>query len=161
MKVSQRIQINTNGTFNSTLTGTLTASRSHALPDRDGTIAMLDQIPSTPTAEPVVQVTGATKTFGLTDAQTFQLISNGATAVTLTIPSDTTVAFPVGTEITIAQDGTGTVTINTATTPTPLANLRRMGSTATTGHIMLGQYAITVIKKVAANEWRAYGGLSW
>lgn len=154
MKISQKIDLLTNAGFVSTITGNLTAARSHALPDRNGTFATVDQIPSS--FDPVVSIS-ASKTFALTDAQTFQLCTN-STAITLTIPADATVNFPIGSEITIAQDNTGSVTIAQGTTA---VNIRRMGSTNLTGHIMMGQYALCLLKKVAANEWRAYGGLSW
>lgn len=98
----------------------------------------------------------ATKTFSLSDAGTFQNCTN-STAITLTVPADVTTNFPIGSEITINQDSTGQITLSAASG----AFIRRQGSTNTTGHILVGQYSLVFLKKVAANEWRAYGGLSW
>jgi hypothetical protein len=96
------------------------------------------------------------KTFSLSDAGTFQNCINTA-AITLSVPADATTNFPVGSEITINQDSTGQITLSAASG----AAIRRQGSTNTTGHIVVGIYSLVVLKKVAANEWRAYGGLSW
>lgn len=98
----------------------------------------------------------SSKTFALSDAGTFQNCTNTA-AITLTVPDDATINFPVGSEITINQDSTGQITLAAA----GVAAIRRQGSTSTTGHIVVGQYSLVVLKKVAANEWRSYGGLSW
>ncbi len=103
-----------------------------------------------------IQTVSAAKTLALTDANTF-LMCTGATNFTINVPADATVNFLVGTEIDITQDGTGSITITGATG----CNIRRIGSTATTGHVLMGQYAIAMIKKVAAGEWRCFGGVSY
>jgi hypothetical protein len=97
---------------------------------------------------PILSVSAA-RTFIRDDANTF-VYCTGATAFALTVPADATTNFPVGTEIDITQDGTGAITINAASG----CSIRRIGSTATTGHVLLGQYAIAMLKKVATNEWR-------
>lgn len=51
------------------------------------------------------------RTFGLADAGTVQRYTS-ATARTLTIPLNSIVAFPIGTEIEVYQKGTGLVTIS-------------------------------------------------
>lgn len=103
----------------------------------------------------IVTVT-TSKTFSLSDAGTFQQI-NSSSAVTITVPADVTTDFPIGTEISLHQESTGQITLNGASG----CAIRRQGSTATTGHIVVGQYSLVVLKKVAVNEWRAFGGLSW
>jgi hypothetical protein len=103
----------------------------------------------------VVTVT-ASKTFNLTDAGTFQHCTNTASII-LTVPTDANTNFPIGSEISLHQESTGQITLNGASG----CVIRRQGSTATTGHIVVGQYSLVVLKKVAANEWRAFGGLTW
>lgn len=132
--------------FTTTINANPTANRVINLPDASGTVAFI----------PAIVAVSAAKTFSLVDAGTFQNCTN-VSAITLTVPSDTTVDFPIGSEISINQDSTGQITINAASGTT----IRRQGSTNTTGHIVVGQYSLVVLKKVAANEWRAYGGLSW
>jgi len=57
---------------------------------------------------PIVQVSGTTKTFDLTDANTFQYCSNGS-AVSLTVPPSASVAFTFGDEIEVFWGGDGQV----------------------------------------------------
>jgi hypothetical protein len=75
-----------------------------------------------------------------------------AGAITLTIPPNASVAFPVGTFIEIHQAGGGAVT------PTPDTGVTlqvRTGFSETAG-----QYAIAAIRKVATNTWRLTGDLT-
>lgn len=76
---------------------------------------------------------------------------NSSSARTITVPTDAAVAFPAGTEIEIAQEGAGTVTIAAASGVT----LRSLGEKRTTA----GQYAVVALKKYAANDWRLAGAL--
>lgn len=103
-----------------------------------------------------IQNLSANYTITIADANSF-LVCNSAAAFSITIPTDASVNFPVGTEIDITQDGAGLITINAASG----CNVRRIGATAITGHILLGRYAIAMLKKIAANEWRLYGGVSY
>jgi hypothetical protein len=100
----------------------------------------------------IVTVT-ITKSLDIIDIDSFQNCTNSS-AITITIPNDTTVNFPIGAEIVVNRDGTGEVTI-TGQSP---CNLRRAGSASTGSHVIVAQYACALIKKVAANEWRLYGG---
>jgi hypothetical protein len=73
-----------------------------------------------------------------------------AGANTLTIPANATVAFPVGTVVTIAQTGAGQTTLTPAGGVTLLhRNGLKLG----------GQEAIASIYKSATNTWRAGGDL--
>ena len=92
--------------------------------------------------------TGTTYTFVLTDAGKYVRLDN-ADAITLTVPDNATVAFPVGTHISIRQGGAGQVTVggagvtlNTAET----LKLRKIGSSAT-------------LIKVATDTWDITGDL--
>lgn len=97
----------------------------------------------------VVSVTGASKTFGLTDANTIQDCSNSS-AQTLTIPTNASVAFPVNTVIQIEQNGTGIVTITGAATVT--VNGVSVGSVS-----LQGQFTAIYLRQESANVWYAEG----
>lgn len=56
------------------------------------------------------QQTGTTYTLVLTDRGRLVELSNAA-AITLTVPANSSVAFPVGTQITVVQTGAGQVTV--------------------------------------------------
>jgi hypothetical protein len=76
---------------------------------------------------------------------------NVATANTLTVPTNATVAFPIGTQILIAQYGAGAVTITAASGVT----LRSESSKLKTN----GQYSGATLVKIATDEWYAFGNL--
>jgi hypothetical protein len=133
--------------FEGDLRANPTANRQWDLPDRSGTLGFL--------FSEVITVTG-NKTLAIADISTFQQIDS-ASAITITVPADATTNFPLGSEISLHQDNIGQITLNAASG----AAIRREGSTATTGHLFVGRYSLVVIKKVAANEWRAFGGLTW
>lgn len=88
-------------------------------------------------------------TIGLTDAGTV-LEMNSALAVNVTIPTDATVAFPVGSVLEVFQLGVGTVTIAPAG-----------GVTARTASSLVarGQYSTIGLRKRAANDWVVTGDL--
>ncbi len=110
------------------------------------------QLPTAKYVPTAVISVSADKTFTSIDANSYQYCT---TTCNLTVPSDTTYSFSLGTEIEIEQDSTGVVTLVAASG----CSIRKLGSTATTGHQLLSQYAIAVLKKVAANEWRISGEL--
>jgi hypothetical protein len=76
---------------------------------------------------------------------------NVATANTLTVPTNATVAFPIGTQILIAQYGAGACTITAASGVT----LRSESSKLKTN----GQYSGATLVKIATDEWYAFGNL--
>lgn len=79
---------------------------------------------------------------------------DSASAMSITVPADT-VPFNVGDFVELAWIGTGAVTVNAATDVV----VRRYGSVNTTGHLMAGRNAVTVLKKIAANTWLMVGGI--
>jgi len=96
--------------------------------------------------------TGTTYTLVLTDASKM-ITMNNAAAITLSVPTDASVAFPVGTTIDVAQIGAGKVTV-AAVTP---------GTTAVNGTPSLGfraQYSAATLIKIAANSWLVVGDLA-
>jgi hypothetical protein len=89
----------------------------------------------------------ANYTLTLSDANTIMQVTSSA-AVTVTIPTDASVDFPVGTQILIAQMGAGVVTV--AAAPGTTVNGKNGAKTS-------GQYAVISIVKVAANSWLVAG----
>ncbi len=94
---------------------------------------------------------GTSYTAVLGDAAGYIQFTNGA-AVAFTIPPNSSVAFPIGTVITIEQNGAGVVTITAGVGVT----LRSRGSLVATG----GQYAVAQIKKVATDTWTIIGDVA-
>ena len=76
---------------------------------------------------------------------------NVATANTLTVPTNATVAFPIGTQILISQYGAGACTITAASGVT----LRSESAKLKTN----GQYAGATCIKIATDEWYVFGNL--
>ena len=74
-----------------------------------------------------------------------------ASANTLTIPQNSSVAFATGTVIEFAQYGAGITTI----TPGAGVTLRSRAAAYRTA----GQYARGAMEQVATNEWYVYGDL--
>lgn len=99
---------------------------------------------------PIVTQSG-TNTFALTDANTFQLCTAGA-GMNLTVPANATVAFPVGTEIDVFQEGAGQVTFVAAVGVTINSD---------SGNLKLSaQYVGASLKKTATNTWALVGSLT-
>ena len=83
-------------------------------------------------------------------------IMNKATAVAFKIPTDASVAFAVGTAITVLSIGAGVVTIS-AVTPGTTTILSSGGTAASP---TLAQYKSAVCIKTAANTWYVVGGIA-
>jgi hypothetical protein len=92
----------------------------------------------------------ASYTLVLTDQSDIVEISN-ASANTLTVPLNSSVAFPVGTTITILQTGAGQTTI------TPTGGVTING---TPGLKLRAQWSSATLIKRAENTWVAIGDLS-
>ena len=82
---------------------------------------------------------------GLTDAGKLVTASNVA-AISITIPTDASVNFPIGTQLLVMQLGAGQVTVS-AVTPGTTTIISRSGTKTA------GQYALISLIKVAANQW--------
>jgi hypothetical protein len=93
--------------------------------------------------------TGTSYTFVLADAG--KLVEfNNASAITVTVPTNSSVAYPVGTQINLLQTGAGQVTVSAGSTTvngTPGLKLRAQWSSA------------TLIKR-ATDTWVLVGDLS-
>lgn len=94
--------------------------------------------------------TGTTYTLVLTDSDKVVSLSN-AGAITLTVPTNASVALPVGTTVTLLQAGAGQVTIAGAGGVTVRNN---------PGLKIANQWGVAELMKVGTDEWVAYGRLS-
>lgn len=95
--------------------------------------------------------TGTTYTLALTDAN-LGVSMNNASANTLTVPPNSSVAFVIGSQIVVLQLGAGATTIAagagvTINSPGGLLQLA-------------GQYAQIVLEKTATNTWQLAGNIS-
>jgi hypothetical protein len=94
---------------------------------------------------------GTSYTAVLGDAGGYIQFTNGA-AIAFTIPPNASVAFAIGTVITIEQNGAGTVTL----TPGAGVTLNSRGALLASA----GQYAVAQVKKVATNTWTVIGDVA-
>ena len=92
----------------------------------------------------------------LTDAYQVLVPMNKATAVAFKIPTNASVAFPVGTAITILNKGAGTVTISAVTSGTTTV----LSAGATAAAPTLAQYKTAVAIKTATDTWYIAGAVS-
>ena len=100
--------------------------------------------------------TGTTYTFALTDNGRLVTASN-ASAQTYSIPTNASVAFPVGTQINIIQIGAGQVTINAVTSGT--TTVASTGATATAPKLR-AQYSSATCIKAATDLWYVVGDIA-
>jgi hypothetical protein len=83
-------------------------------------------------------------------------IMNKATAIAFKIPTDASVAFPVGTAITVLNIGAGTCTISAVTPGTTTV----LSAGAVAASPTLAQYKSAVCIKTAANTWYVVGAIA-
>jgi len=81
---------------------------------------------------------------------------NKATAVAFKIPTNASVAFPVGTAITILNKGAGTCTISATTSGTTTV----LSAGAVAASPTLAQYKTAVCIKTATDTWYVVGGIA-
>lgn len=89
---------------------------------------------------------GASYTLALTDRGK-SIDFTGAAAQTITIPANASVAFPVGSTVTITNTTANNLSIAITT------DTLRQAGTANTGTRTLAQYGIATIRKVASTTW--------
>jgi hypothetical protein len=128
-----------------TFTGTVTVAAS-GVAFTDGTQTK----EGTPSRTPIIQKTASYTLSALTERDTLIEVASSS-GTTITIPLNSTVAFPVGTSIDILQTSTGQVTIagdvGVTVNATPGLKLRTTWSSAT-------------LFKRAENTWVVYGDLT-
>jgi hypothetical protein len=94
--------------------------------------------------------TGTSYTAVLADDGKLVTLDNGS-AITFTVPPNSSVAFGIGTQINVMQLGAGQVTITAGAGVT----LRSNGSKLKTN----GQYAVATCCKIATDTWVVVGNL--
>ena len=95
--------------------------------------------------------TGTTYTLALTDAYKSVTLTN-ASAITLTVPPNSSVAFDIGTVITLDQLGAGQVTV----APGSGVTINSRGS----AFKLVGQYSTAGLKKIATDTWLFFGDIT-
>ena len=93
--------------------------------------------------------TGTSYTTVLADASKLVTLNNGS-AITLTIPANSSVAYPVGTKIDLAQLGAGQVTV---------AGAGGVTVNATPGLKFIAQFSAATCIKTASDTWLLVGNL--
>lgn len=96
--------------------------------------------------------TGTTYTLVLADAGKLVTLSNGS-AITLTVPTNASVAFPVGTVIALAQLGAGLVSVAGDTGVT-------INGVTPGDEDLTGQWATASLTKLATDTWLLSGGIA-
>jgi len=91
----------------------------------------------------------------LTDQYQVLQIMNKATAIAFKIPTDASVAFPIGTAITVLNIGVGYCTISAVTPGT--TTVLSIGATAASP--IVERYKSAVCIKTAANTWYVIGAV--
>jgi hypothetical protein len=92
----------------------------------------------------------------LTDQYQTLVPMNKATAVAFKIPTNASVAFPVGTAITILNKGAGLCTISATTSGTTTV----LSAGAVAASPTLAQYKTAVCIKTATDTWYVAGGIA-
>ena len=94
--------------------------------------------------------TGTSYTLVLADGNPGKMVTlNNAGAITLTIPTNASVALTLGSVVNITQLGAGQVTVS----PAGGVTLRSFASR----YKLTGQYATATLMQLAANEWLLFG----
>ena len=101
---------------------------------------------------PISQKTASYTLSSLTERDDLIEMGSGS-ALTLSIPTDATLDFPIGTSIDILQTGAGQVTIAAVTPGTTTVN-------ATPGLKLRTQWSSATLLKRAANTWVVFGDLT-
>jgi hypothetical protein len=92
----------------------------------------------------------------LDDAYQTLVPMNKGTAVAFKLPTNASVAFPVGTAITVLNKGAGLCTISAVTPGTTTV----LSSGATAASPTLAQYRTAVCIKTATDTWYVTGGVA-
>jgi hypothetical protein len=125
----------------------------NALEVADGDVEITDALTVTGTTTTYLNVitdSTTTRTPGLTDAGAYILTTHG-TGITVTLPQDSDVAFPVGTTIYFERNGAGTLTFAAGTG----ATVNSKDATLTCGD----RYTTVASVKIAADTWTLIGNL--
>ena len=125
----------------------------NALEVADGDVSITDALTVTGTTTTYLNVitdSTTTRTPGLTDAGAYILTTHG-TGITVTLPQDTDVDFPVGTTIYFERNGAGTLTFAAGTG----ATVNSKDATLTCGD----RYTTVAAVKIDADTWTLIGNI--
>lgn len=113
---------------------------------------------------PIINIATSTPSFSsnsytlvASDSSKLLLASNSSTAGTVNIPTNSSVPFAVGTQISLVQTGSGQLTIS-ATTPATTTILST-GSTAASPKCR-AQYSAATLVKTATDTWYVFGDIT-
>lgn len=101
--------------------------------------------------------TGTTYTFVLADADNKLVTLSNGSAITVSIPTNASVAFPIGTQLNIIQIGAGQVTVSAASSGT--TTVVSTGATAASPKCRAQYSAMTLIKR-DTDSWYAVGDIA-
>lgn len=99
---------------------------------------------------------GTTYTLASTDQYQVLVVTSNASTKTVSIPTDATYNFPVGTAVSFLNSGAGNLTINAVTSGTTTVTSAGAVSAAPT----VGQHKSAVAIKTAANAWTVIGAVA-
>ena len=142
--------INNSNTAIATLSATMATSISNHLPLAGGTVTGTITASAVVAPTPINTQTGTTYTTSIGDASRLVTLNNGS-AITVTIPPNSSVAYSVGTKIDFAQIGAGQVTFvggaGVSIGATPTLKLR-------------DQHSASTCIKLATDTWLLVGDLA-
>lgn len=95
--------------------------------------------------------TGTTYTLALTDANNTVVELSNTSTITVTVPTNTSVAFPIGAQVQLLQTNTGQVTVAGASTVTV---------NGTPGLKLRTQWSFATLIKRDTNSWVLVGDVS-
>ena len=99
---------------------------------------------------------GATYTLASTDQYQVLVVTTNASTKTVSIPTDATYNFPVGTVVSFLNTGAGLLTINAVTSGTTTITSAGAVPAAPT----VAQYRSAAAIKTAANAWTVVGAVA-
>jgi hypothetical protein len=144
----------------SVLAATTSAELAGVISDETGTGALVfgtsPAISDPKVAQSINAQTGTTYTFVLADQGKYITASN-ASAITVSIPTNASVAFPVGTSIDLIQIGAGQVTVSAASSGT--TTIYSTGATAAAPKTRV-QYSALTCKKISTDVWHVIGDIA-
>lgn len=100
--------------------------------------------------------TGTSYTAVLNDQYSKLITMDNAAANDFLIPTDASVAFPVGTVLNVYMKGVGVTTIKAVTSGTTTV----VSAGATAAQPVLARYKVAACIKIATNSWVVVGGIA-
>jgi len=99
---------------------------------------------------PIITVSGTTDTLALTDKGAYLRYTNAA-SIAVTVPTNASVAFDIGTEIILSQAAAGVITVDHAGVTVNSKDTLKDSN---------GQNGVMCLKKVATDTWDLFGDLA-